>query len=317
MVDESLHPDAQRVCDLIVAVNRPAMETLSPAEAREAYLAARKALQPDPEDVAEVLALEAAGPAGPIPLRLYRGNGAAKGTPQPALVYYHGGGWVIGDLESHDQACRAIANATRCIVVAVDYRLAPEHKFPAAVEDAVAATRWVSDNAASLGIDPKRIAIGGDSAGGNLAAVAALDARDRGGPPLVLQLLIYPCTEMSLSFPSHDRHAEQLPLRRTTMRWFVNNYLRDTKDQADWRASPLRAGSFANLAPALVVTAGFDPLGDEGAAYAKALADAGVPVTLERFGGQIHGFLNMGRMVADTARLVSLAAGALDRAFRA
>jgi acetyl esterase len=317
MADDALHPDAQRVCDLIVAVNRPAMETLSPAEAREAYLAARKALQPDPEDVAEVLALEATGSAGPIPLRLYRGNGAAKGMPQPALVYYHGGGWVIGDLESHDQACRALANAARCIVVAVDYRLAPEHKFPAAVEDAIAATRWVSENAARLGIDPKRIAIGGDSAGGNLAAVVALDARDRGGPPLVFQLLIYPCTEMSLSFPSHDRHAEQLPLRRTTMRWFVENYLRDTKDQADWRASPLRAGNFANLAPALVVTAGFDPLGDEGEAYAKALGDAGVPVALERFGGQIHGFLSMGRMVADAGRLVTLAATALNRAFRA
>ena len=317
MANEQLHPDAQRVCDLIVAINRPPMETLTPAEAREVYLASRKALQPDPEDVAEVQALEAEGPAGPIPLRFYRGNGAAVGKPQPALVYYHGGGWVIGDLESHDQACRAIANAARCIVVAVDYRLAPEHKFPAAVEDAIAATRWVSDNAARLGIDAKRIAIGGDSAGGNLAAVVALDARDRGGSPLILQLLIYPSTDMSMSYPSHARHADQLPLRQMTMRWFVQHYVRDAKDKTDWRASPLRAGNFANLAPALVVTAAFDPLGDEGEAYAKALADAGVPVTLERFDGQIHGFLNMGRMVADAARLVTLAAGALDRAFRA
>jgi acetyl esterase len=317
MAHDALDPDAQRVCDLIVAVNRPPMETLTPAEAREAYLAARKALQPDPEDVAEVLELRAEGPAGPIPLRYYRGKGATAGTPQPALIYYHGGGWVIGDLESHDQACRALANAARCIVVAVDYRLAPEHKFPAAVEDAIAATRWVSDNAARLGIDGKRIAVGGDSAGGNLAAVVALDARDRGGPPLILQLLIYPCTDMSLSYPSHTRHAEQLPLRHTTMRWFVQHYLRDANDKADWRASPLRAGNFANLAPALVVTAGFDPLGDEGEAYAKALADGGVPVTLERFGGQIHGFLSMGRMVADASRLVTLAAGELDRAFRA
>ena len=316
MANEELHPDAQRVCDLIVAVNRPPMETLSPPEAREAYLASRKALQPDPEDVAEVRALAAAGPAGPIPLRFYRGNGAGADSLQPALVYYHGGGWVIGDLDSHDQACRAIANAARCIVIAVDYRLAPEHKFPAAVDDAVAATRWIWENAARLGIDGARIAIGGDSAGGNLAAVVALDARDRGSPPVALQVLIYPSTDMGMSFPSHARHAEQLPLRRATMRWFVDHYLRDAADREAWRASPLRAASFANLPPALVVTAGFDPLCDEGEAYAKALAGAGVPVAHERFDGQIHGFLNMGRMVADSGRLVALVAGTLGRAFR-
>ena len=184
MSTEKLHPDAQRVCDLIVAVDRPPMETLTPPQAREAYLASRAVLQPDPEDVAEVVALEAAGPAGPIPMRLYRGNGAGKDQLQPALIYFHGGGWVIGDLESHDQVCRALANAARCIVVAVDYRLAPEHKFPAAVDDAIAATRWIAGNGKRLGIDASRLAVGGDSAGGNLAAVVALDARDRGGPPL-------------------------------------------------------------------------------------------------------------------------------------
>ncbi len=202
MANEQLHPDAQRVCDLIVAAKRPAYETLTPTEAREAYLASRRALQPDPEEVAEVRSLQAAGPAGPIPMRFYRGNGAGMGSPQPALIYFHGGGWVIGDLESHDQACRAIANAARCIVVAVDYRLAPEHKFPAAVEDTIAATRWVSENAERLGIDGKRIAIGGDSAGGNLAAVVALDARDRGGPPIALQVLIYPATDFGMSHAS-------------------------------------------------------------------------------------------------------------------
>ena len=241
MSNDGLHPDARRVCDLIVAVNRPPTETLSPPEARVAYLAARKALQADPEDVAEVRALEAAGPAGPIPLRFYRGKDAGSDRLQPALVYYHGGGWVIGDLESHDQTCRAIANAAGCIVVAVDYRLAPEHKFPAAADDAIAATRWIWQNAERLGVDGTRIAIGGDSAGGNPAAVVALDARDRGGPPVVLQVLIYPSTDMSLSFPSHERHAEQLPLRHATMRWFVNHYLRDAADTGNWRASPLRA----------------------------------------------------------------------------
>jgi acetyl esterase len=232
-------------------------------------------------------------------------------------VYFHGGGWVIGDLESHDQVCRALANAARCTVVAVDYRLAPEHKFPAAVEDAIAATRWVSDNAQSLGIDASRLAVGGDSAGGNLAAVVSLDARDRGGPPLVFQLLIYPGTDMRMDWPSHLRHAGQLPLRRPTMQWFVGHYLRGPGDELDWRASPLRAPSFRNLPPALVVTAGFDPLSDEGEAYARALSDGGVPVTHRRFDGQIHGFLNMGRIVADAARLVTLAGDALKGAFKA
>jgi acetyl esterase len=316
MSTEKLHPDAARVCEMIVAANRPPLETLTPPAAREAYLAARQALQPESEDVAEVAALEAAGPAGAIPLRLYRGQGASTDRPQPALVFFHGGGWVIGDLESHDQVCRALANAARCIVVAVHYRLAPEHKFPAAVDDAVAATRWIAVNAASLGIDAGRLAVGGDSAGGNLAAVVALDARDRGGPPLKLQLLIYPSTDMSLNWPSHERHADQLPLRRTTMQWFVGHYLRDAADRDDWRASPLRAGSFEKLPPALVVTAAFDPLGDEGEAYVRALADAKVQVVHERFAGQIHGFLNMGRIVADSDRLVRLAGAALQRAFR-
>jgi acetyl esterase len=158
MSTETLHPDAARVCEMIVAANRPPLETLTPVQARLAYLATRQALQPDPEPVAEVVALEASGPAGPIPLRLYRGRGADKGALQPALVFFHGGGWVIGDLESHDQVCRALANAARCILVAVDYRLAPEHKFPAAVDDAVAATHWIADNAVRLGIDANRLA---------------------------------------------------------------------------------------------------------------------------------------------------------------
>jgi acetyl esterase len=316
MPEETLHPDAEQVCRMIVEANRPPLETLTPPAARAAYLATRRALQPDPEPVAEVAALQAAGPAGAIPLRLYRGQGAEAAVAQPALVFFHGGGWVIGDLESHDQVCRALANAARCLVVAVDYRLAPEHKFPAAVDDAVAATRWVSDNAARLGIDRRRVAVGGDSAGGNLAAVVALDARERAGPPILFQLLIYPATDLALGHPSHTRHAEQLPLRRTTMRWFVDHYLRDAGDVRDWRASPLRAQRFENLPPGLVATAGFDPLCDEGHAYARALQASGVPVTVQRFEGQIHGFLNMGRIVADAGRLVALAGEALQRAFR-
>jgi acetyl esterase len=272
-------------------------------------------LQPEPEPVAEVAALAAAGPAGPIALRLYRGQGCAEGRPQPALVYLHGGGWVIGDLESHDQVCRALANAASCIVLAVDYRLAPEHKFPAAAEDTIAALQWIAANAARLGIDASRLAVGGDSAGGNLAAVAAIDARDRGGPPLRLQFLVYPAADMSLDWPSAERHAQQLPLTRAAMDWFIAHYLRSPADKADWRASPLRAANLNGLPPAFIVTAGFDPLCDEGQAYAQALQGAGVPVVHEPFPGQIHGFLSMGRIVADSRRLIDTAAARLKRAF--
>jgi acetyl esterase len=316
MPEQKLHPQAQQVCDLIVASGRPPIETLSPPQARQAYLASRAILQPEAEAVAEVLPLSASGPNGPIPLRLYRGNGVDKGRPQPALIYFHGGGWVIGDLESHDQLCRALANATPSIVVAVDYRLAPEHKFPAAVEDAIAATGWIAGNAARLGIDAARLAVAGDSAGGNLAAVVSLDARDRGGPRLVHQVLIYPGTDMRMGWPSLERHAQQLPLTRAGMHWFVAHYLRSEADKADWRASPLMAPSLERLPPALVITAGFDPLCDEGEAYAAALRKAGVRVAHERFEGQIHGFVNMGRIIADADRAVAISAAALRQPFQ-
>jgi acetyl esterase len=315
MAEAKLHPQARLVCDLIVASGRPPIETQTPAEARAAYLASRKVLQPDADDVAEVRELAAPGPVGRIPLRLYRGKGCAGDALQPALLYFHGGGWVIGDLESHDQLCRAIANAIPSIVVAVDYRLAPEHKFPAAVEDALAATRWLAEHAPGIGIDSGRLAVGGDSAGGNLAAVVALAARDGSGPRIRAQVLIYPGTDMGLEHASHHRHAAQLPLTRAGMHWFVGHYLNGEEEKADWRASPLRAKSFAGLPPALVITAEFDPLCDEGEAYAEALKRAGVFVALERFPGQIHGFLSMGRIIEDAQRAVAVCAGALRETF--
>jgi acetyl esterase len=316
MSNEKLHPDAQKVVDLIISSGRPPFETLTPAQAREVYLNSRLVLQPDPPAVAEVQALVAEGPAGAIPLRLYRGNGVEKGRPQPAVVFFHGGGWVIGDLESHDQPCRALANATPAIVVAVDYRLAPEHKFPAPVDDAIAATGWVSRNAARLGIDATRLAVAGDSAGGNLAAAVALHARDQGGPPIAGQVLIYPVTNMHIDHPSHHRHAAQLPLTRAAMLWFIDHYLRGPADKDDWRASPLRAANLERLPPALVVTAGFDPLCDEGEAYAAALRRAGVAAEHAQFDGQIHGFMNMGRLVADADRAIGRAAAFLRHALK-
>ena len=248
----------------------------------------------------------------------YRGQGAGKEQLQPALIFFHGGGWVIGDLESHDQACRALANAARCIVVAVDYRLAPEHKFPPPSRTPSRRRAGLPTTLQRLGIDAKRLAVGGDSAGGNLAAVVALDARDRGGPPLALQILIYPATDMGIDRPSHiapRRAAAAAPLDHAMVCRPNTCAMPRTRRIGARRRCARR--SFRNLPPALVVTAGFDPLGDEGEAYAQALEAAGVPVTLERFGGQIHGFLNMGRIVADSGRLVSPAAPALNRAFKA
>jgi acetyl esterase len=316
MPEAKLHLDAQAVCDMIVASGRPPWETLSAVEARIAYTASRRLLQPDPPPVAAVRDLSLDGPAGPIALRLYRGKGVAEGRPQPAVVYFHGGGWVIGDLDSHDQPCRALANAIPSIVISVDYRLAPEHKFPAAVDDAIAATRWVSQNAARLGIDPSGIAIAGDSAGGNLSAVMAIDARDHGGPPIAAQVLIYPVTDMAMGHPSHQRHAKQLPLTGAAMRWFIDHYLRNEGDKANWRASPLRAANLGRLPPALVITASFDPLCDEGEAYAAALRRAGVQVEHERFDGQIHGFISMGKMIADSERAIGRAATFLRKIFK-
>jgi acetyl esterase len=315
MAEETLNAQARQVCDLIVASGRPPIETLTPKEARAAYLASRRVLQPDPEEVAEVRDLVAAGPGGPIPLRLYRSKGSSGARPSPTLVFFHGGGWVIGDLESHDQVCRALANAARLAVVAVDYRLAPEHKFPAAVEDAVAATQWVADNAPRFGLDRDRLVVAGDSAGGNLAAVVALTARDAGGPRLSAQLLIYPGTDMAMDRPSHERHAAQLPLTRSAMRWFVAHYLNNARDKEDWRASPLKAARFGGLPPALVITAGYDPLCDEGDAYAEALKGAGTRVIHQRFAGQIHGFLSMGRMIEDAQRAIALCARTLRDVF--
>jgi acetyl esterase len=302
------------VCDLIVESGRPPFESLTPAQAREVYLRSRHVLQPEPAEVAEAKDLNAEGPAGPIPLRLYRGLGTAKGQLLPAFIYFHGGGFVLGDLDSHDQVCRAFANAASCAVVAVDYRLAPEHKFPACIDDAVAATRWIADQAQRLGIDGKRLAVGGDSAGGNLAAVVALEARDH-GPRLSLQVLIYPTTDLLNDRPSHQRNADQLPLKMTTMHWFIDHYLRSAQDKHDWRASPLLASSLKGTPPALVITAEFDPLLDEGDAYAEVLAGAGVRLKHERFTGQIHGFLTMGRFVADSARAIELVANELKTAF--
>jgi acetyl esterase len=290
----ALDPDAARVLEMVRASGRPPYETLSPAEACALFLAGREVLALDPAPVAVIR--DITGPDG-VPLRLYRAAGTDAAEVLPALVYFHGGGWVIGDLDSHDSVCRHLANAARCTVVSVDYWLAPEHKFPAAVEDCFAATSWVAAEATALAVDRERIAVGGDSAGGNLAAVVSLLARDRGAPRLRYQILAYPAVEASMSHPSMARFAEGFLLTRATMQWFYDCYLRGPTDVEDWRASPLRAADLAGVPPALVLTAGFDPLCDEGEAYARRLQDRGVAVDRRHYPDQIHGFLSAGKII--------------------
>jgi acetyl esterase len=312
----ALDPQARAVIDLVIKSGRPAYHQLSPKEARQLFRETRPGATPTPPAIGMVRDLMADGPQGPIPLRLYRPTGVPEATALPALVFFHGGGWVIGDLDTHDVLCRQLTAESGASVVAVDYRLAPEHKFPAAVDDAWAATRWVAAHAAELGIDGTQLAVGGDSAGGNLAAVVAILARESGGPSMALQVLIYPATDLAEESPSYADFADGFMLTRQTMRWFNTHYLNGNQDALDWRASPLRAVSLAGLPPALVVTAGFDPLRDEGDAYARKLRAAGVRVDAICYGGMIHGFVPMGRLIETGNRAVSHIGATLRQAFQ-
>jgi acetyl esterase len=266
-----------------------------------------------PEPVDQVIAGEVPGAGGAIPVRIYVPQGS---RPMPGLVFFHGGGWARGSLNTHDPLCRSLANAGGCIVVSVDYRMAPEHTFPAAIDDAVAATRWVANNAQQLGIDPQRLAVGGDSAGGNLAAAVTLVLRDAGGPPLAHQVLFYPVTDYNFDTASYAANAEGYMLTRDAMRFYWRIYLRDAADADDQRASPLRARDFANLPPALVITAEFDPLRDEGRAYADKLRGAGTPVVYRDYPGMVHGFATMAGVLDQGKQAVKDAAAALRDAFR-
>jgi acetyl esterase len=253
-------------------------------------------------------------------LRLYRPlkddrDGSAR--RQPVLVYFHGGGWTIGDLDTHDTLCRELANGAGCAVVSVDYRLGPEHRFPAAVDDCLAATRWVQAHAAELGLDAQRLAVGGDSAGGNLAAVVAIalrDAPDAAALPIAFQLLIYPATDMRRNAPSHTSNGQGYLLTRDTITYFHDHYITDPAHDLDWRASPLLHADLSRLPPALLLTAGFDPLRDEGLAYADALAAAGNRASYVCFERQIHGFILMGKVLDEANTAVALCAAELRRA---
>jgi acetyl esterase len=307
----AIDPDTQVVLDMIRLAGRPPFEALPPEEARQAYAASRKLLQLPPEDVAESRDHTIEGPLGPIGLRHYRPIGTEAADILPALVWYHGGGWLLGDLDSHDVACRRLANATRCRVIAVDYRMAPEHVFPAAVNDCFTATRFVFDSAASLGVDPTKIAVGGDSAGGNLAAVMALMSRDGALPRIAFQLLIYPATDMMMTTVSSTTIGPGVPLTSATMKWFIDHYAKG--HETDWHASPGRVASVAGTAPALVLTCTHDPLRDEGIDYARRLEREGVRVVHLHFSDQIHGFMSMGRMIRAADQAIDMMARVLKQ----
>jgi acetyl esterase/lipase len=267
----------------------------TPGAMRENQRRMRLVSQPDLPQVAGVKEYRAAGPAGPMTLRTYRGAGTAAGEPLPVQVYYHGGGWVVGDLDSHDWTCRMVANAARCAVVSVDYRLAPEHRFPAAFDDSLAAAEWIAANAGLLNIDPNRMSVGGDSAGGNLAAAVALALRDSGTVKLRAQILTYPIVDASARYDA--RFAEGVALTNGGMRAYIEAYLPDAAHRKDLRVSPLLAPSLKGLPPALIILAGFDPLYAEGAAYAARLEADGVAVTVRHYPGQMHGFVSRAKLL--------------------
>jgi acetyl esterase len=300
-----LHPQAAEA--IRIAGDIPA--DLPPTRMRAVYTENRLALLADKPGVAITYALSIPTDYGPLPCRFYRPSKDA--TPCPLLIYYHGGGFMLGDLELYDTTCRRLAVKAGCAVLAVGYRLAPETQFPGAVEDAYAAAAWAATNAGRLGVDLARLVVGGDSAGGNLAAVVAGLALDSGAFAIALQTLIYPTTDMSRKYPSHTSNGSGYMLTTKALDWFMDNYVPDHADRLDPRASPMLRPSLKGLAPALIISAEFDPLVDECAAYAGRLEEAGVPTTHVCFPGMIHPFLTLGRIVGDSAKAEDLIAQAV------
>jgi acetyl esterase len=309
----TLHPQIVQVLEAMAKAELRPIEAMTPAEARAQIETTARARQAEPLSVAKVEDRMIPGPAGEIRLRLYWPNAAG---PLTVIVYYHGGGHVIGSLDTHDFIARNLCAGVGALLVSVDYRMGPEHKFPAAVDDCFAALQWVHANAGSLGADPGRIGVHGDSAGANLAAVVALIARDAGGPRLRLQSLVYPVGDYTLSGASYRKYARGCGmLTPDAMAWFGRHYLRSPADAEDWRASPLKAPSHAGVAPAIVVVAECDVLHDDGESYAEALCRAGVPVEYREYPGMIHGFLGMVPVVDDAMSAQRQVWAAFKRAF--
>jgi acetyl esterase len=308
-----LDPQIKTMLDQAAGANLPPLTGGTPAQARAQFETLIKTMRDGLpiEPVANVADRSIPGAAGSIPIRVYTPSGT---PPFPLLVFFHGGGWVLGDLESHDGLCRMLTNQAGSITVSVDYRLAPEAKFPAAAEDCYAATKWAAANASAIGADASRVAIAGDSAGGNLAAVVALIARDRGGPGLAFQLLVYPAIDPASDAPSQKENAKGYLLTNADMIWFWGHYLGGPQDAANPYANPLKAKWLGGLPPAMVITAGFDPLRDEGEDYAAALKKAGVPTLLKRYDSAIHGFFGPAYEIGKAA--VAEACTALREAYK-
>ncbi|WP_049900120.1 alpha/beta hydrolase [Halococcus agarilyticus] len=311
-----LDPQVRQVLDLLDQQRTPPTHGLSVGTAREQHDELFSML--DPQSVGDVQDLTIPGPERPIPVRVYAPDDRSDDAPG-VFVTFHGGGWVVGDLDTHDPFCRAVTNAASCLVLSVDYRRAPEHPFPAAVEDCYAAVEWAADYAPDLGGDPERLAVGGDSAGGNLAAAVTLLARDRGGPDLCHQSLIYPAVNSVVGeeFDSYEENGEGYLLERESMKWYDERYIQDDLDARNEYAAPLLARDLSGLPPATVITAGFDPLRDEGIAYAERLEGAGVAVDHEHFPGMIHAFVSMLDVVDRAQDGIETVADGLRAAFDA
>jgi acetyl esterase len=305
-----VHPQVQTLLDAMAQMGLPELTSLSPVEARQMYKA--QAAMELTEDVDRVDDRHVPADTGDIPVRVYT-PAEAIGADHGVVVWFHGGGWVIGDLDTAEASCRALANRSGCVVVSVDYRLAPEHPAPAALDDCLAALAWTVENAELLGVDASRVAVGGDSAGGNLAALVCQRVRDDYGPDIDFQLLVYPAVDLTLSQPSVDENGEGYFLTKASMEWFVESYLGEG-DPKDPAVSPAFAADLSGLPRALVITAEFDPLRDEGEAYAAGLRAAGVETEHRRYAGQIHGFFSMATMLDDGREAVDLAGRALRAA---
>ena len=306
-----LDPQAKAVMDQVAALGFPAAHTVSPQQARANAQARPRAAGPE---VARVENRTIPGPDSQLPMRIYTPPGSG---PFPALVWFHGGGWVVGDLESADATARHLTTGAGCVVVSVDYRLAPEAKFPGPAEDCYAATRWVAEHASEIDVSGNNLAVGGDSAGANLAAAVCLMVKDRGGPALGLQLLVYPVTDRNFQTDSYVENAEGYSLTRDTMIWYWDQYLANDGDAGNAYAAPQQAKDLRGLPSAVVITAEYDPLRDEGEAYAQRLEAAGVPTTCTRYSGMIHGFFGMSAAVDKGKDAIAQASAALTTAFAA
>ena len=308
----NVHPQIAKALEALANANLPPLETMDVVPAREQMAAMSKARGGEPKPVRKLEDRTITGPDGQIAVRIYW---PAETDTRGALLYLHGGGHVIGSLDTHDKTCRNLCMGGGVVVVYVDYRMGPEHKFPAAVDDSFAALQWLAANAASLGVDPAKLMVGGDSAGGNLAGVIALMARDAGGPALVLQVLVYPVGDYTLSAKSYQMFGSGYGvLTDKAMGWFQKHYLNSPADAEDWRASPLKAESFAGAPPAIVIVAECDVLHDDGVAYAKALEAAGVPTEMQVVKGMIHGFFSMAPDVDDAVAAQAKVSAAMRRA---